>query len=90
MSKQIRHGFVAVGLVVTFGAAAIAGTHAPKSLPVATGDLGEVVVTAPRLVDPVLVRDDRTIEIVVSAKRLPKDALVVDARVASGTESVLC
>jgi hypothetical protein len=89
MKKQhLRHGLIAAALVITFSTAVgVAATGASNHgqargrLPVATGDLGEIVVTGqrPRITAVSDERaDPRLLEIVVTASPLPRSAADAD------------
>jgi hypothetical protein len=108
MKKQhLRHGLIAAALVITFGTAVgVAATggqnhgQAGSQLPVATGDLGEIVVTGQRPGITAVVderADPRLLEIVVTASPLPRSstdadlaAVLVRAHELTGPATALC
>lgn len=108
MKQHLRHGLIAAGLVITFATAvgvAATGTstrsQAADQLPVATGDLGEIVITGHRP-NTSLVREDRAeqrlLEIVVTATPLPRSidantdlaAVLVRTREVAGAAPAVC
>jgi hypothetical protein len=108
MKKQhLRHGLIAAALVITFGTAVgVAATGAANhgqvrsQLPVATGDLGEIVVTGQRRPRITAVSDERVdprlLEIVVTASPLPRSAaddlavVLVRTSELAGAATALC
>ena len=91
-TSKVRHSLIAMSLIAVAGVA-VAGASgfpahraAPSALPVAAGDLGEVVVIAPGDLGEVVVSVRRDLpEVLVRATRLPLDAPVLaDVRTSGG------
>jgi hypothetical protein len=89
-TSKIRRLMVAVALVAVAGAAgagatAFHGHNGGAALPVATGDLGEVVIYAPGDLGEVIVMAPRDLpDVLVSVARVPFDApILADAGMAA-------